>query len=77
MMELRKENKYHGEKRIRKRMKLNNILVKRVRKKKRTTVSDPQNEVKENILNREFKVDSRDTVWVGDITYIQTITGWC
>ncbi len=77
MMELRKQNKNYGEKRIRKRMKINNILVKRIRKKKRTTIADPANEVTENILNREFDVDSRDTVWVGDITYIQTVTGWC
>ncbi len=77
MMWLRKSNKNYGEKRISKRMKLNSIVVKRVRKKRCTTIADPRNEVTENILNREFKVASSNTVRVGDITYIQTVTGWC
>ncbi len=77
VQELRKENKYHGEKRIRKRMKALDIKVKRVRKQKRTTVADPAHEVTENILNREFTVQEPNSVWAGDITYIQTITGWC
>lgn len=29
-----------------------------------------------NLLNREFNVDKPNTVWAGDITYIQTQQGW-
>jgi len=29
-----------------------------------------------NTLNRQFAVDSPDQVWAGDITYIQTKSGW-
>lgn len=73
---LRKENRHHGEKRIRKRMKENNILVKRVRKSKRTTISDLSHEVAENLLNRNFEVSAPNECWAGDITYIQTVSGW-
>ncbi len=73
---LRKENRFHSEKRIRKRMKENDILVKRVRKSKRTTISDPAHEVAENLLKRNFEVSAPNICWVGDITYIQTISGW-
>jgi transposase InsO family protein len=29
-----------------------------------------------NTLNRQFEVDAPDRVWVGDITYIRTASGW-
>ena len=29
-----------------------------------------------NILNRDFEVPAKNTVWCGDITYIQTKEGW-
>jgi transposase InsO family protein len=29
-----------------------------------------------NLLNRQFKVDEPNQVWVGDITYIWTESGW-
>ncbi len=75
--ELRKDNMFHGEKRIRNRMKELGIQVKRVRKHKRTTVANPEHELTENILNRNFTVEESNTAWAGDITYIQTTTGWC
>jgi len=32
--------------------------------------------VADNTLDRQFEVDSPDTVWVTDITYIETHEGW-
>ncbi len=74
--QLREQGRFHGEKRIRKRMKLNFILVKRVRKFKHQK-STPNSEVASpNLLKREFNVDTPNKVWVGDITYIKTLKGW-
>ena len=48
-----------------------------VRKKyKVTTNSSHQYAVAENKLNREFKVEAKNQVWVSDITYISTKEGW-
>lgn len=41
-----------------------------------TTQADPQHEVAANELNRQFKTDKPNDVWVGDITYIRTDQGW-
>ena len=41
-----------------------------------TTDSEHTLPVAENLLNREFKVATPDTVWVQDITYIWTREGW-
>ena len=30
----------------------------------------------ENVLNQDFKVEKKNAVWVSDITYIKTNTGW-
>jgi len=49
------------------------------RKKKKyviTTDSKHQYHVPENLLNRNFKVDQINKVWVGDITYIQVNNIW-
>ncbi|MBK9717800.1 MAG: DDE-type integrase/transposase/recombinase [Saprospiraceae bacterium] len=49
------------------------------RKKKKyviTTDSKHQYHVPENLLNRNFKVDQINKVWVGDITYIQVNNNW-
>lgn len=40
----------------------------------------PQTEIESavapNLLKREFSVDTPNTVWTGDITYIRTLQGW-
>lgn len=41
-----------------------------------TTDSNHSNPVAENHLNRQFLVQSPDTVWTTDITYIWTKEGW-
>jgi transposase InsO family protein len=54
-----------------------NFLRSKVRKKFiRTTDSDHDYPTAGNILNGKFTVDKPDTVWVADITYIRTGSGW-
>jgi putative transposase len=49
----------------------------KIRKKyKATTDSNHDLPVAENILNRNFKAQSRNEKWVSDITYIWTDEGW-
>ena len=48
----------------------------RVQKKKRTTKSNEKHVKYDNILNRQFKQDTPNTVWCGDITYIPTNEGF-
>ena len=49
----------------------------KTRKKFKATTNSKHNEqISPNLLNRVFKVDKPNTVWVGDITYIWTSEGW-
>ena len=43
---------------------------------KRTTDSKHNNEVADNVLEREFTVDAPNKVWATDITYVRTWEGW-
>jgi len=43
---------------------------------KATTNSKHNEHISPNLLNRQFKVDKPNSVWVGDITYIATDEGW-
>lgn len=57
-------------------MREENLMVKTKRKFKVTTDSKHDKPIAPNLLNREFTVDTPDTVYVGDITYIPTREGW-
>jgi transposase InsO family protein len=43
---------------------------------KKTTNSNHQQPVSENILKQDFEVARQDQVWLSDITYIRTSEGW-
>ena len=55
-------------------MGLRSILTPKFRV--RTTDSNHKNHIAENLLDREFKVPEPNKVWVSDITYIRTKTGF-
>lgn len=54
----------------------NGIRPKRKRRHKITTDSNHSLRKSRNHLNRQFAVNTANTVWVSDITYIDTSEGW-
>lgn len=44
---------------------------------KRTTINPDFSNKLHNMLDRNFNPDRPNAVWVSDITYIWTITGFC
>ena len=52
------------------------LKVKKSKRYKVTTDSRHCYPVVPNILDRQFKVDTPNTVWTADITYIWTLEGW-
>lgn len=57
-------------------MKQQGLESKGKRKFKATTNSNHGRPVAPNLLDRAFRVEQPDTVYAGDITYIQTDEGW-
>lgn len=57
-------------------MKLAGVAAKQKKKFKATTDSKHNLPVAPNLLNRQFKVEAPDQVYVSDITYIWTAEGW-
>lgn len=65
-----------GRKRVARLMKEDNLVPKKARQFRRTTVAAPDHTKAPNLLGRKFTVDAPDTVWAGDITYLSTPKGW-
>ena len=61
---------------VQKLMHQHGIRPKRKRSFKKTTDSNHNLPVRRNHLKRQFVVDKPNTVWVSDITYIETREGW-
>lgn len=66
----------HGEKRVARLMRDNDIRAKQKRKFKVTTDSRHSHPVAPNLLERDFEAVAPNQKWVADITYIQTGEGW-
>lgn len=65
-----------GKNRVARIMKKAGIRSRTKKKFKATTNSQHNFPVAPNLLNQEFKVNTPDSVWAGDITYIHTNEGW-
>jgi len=65
-----------GRFRARSLMKKAGICVRQRKKFKKTTDSKHRFPIAPNIVSRNFQVDSPDTVWCSDITYLWTMEGW-
>jgi len=65
-----------GRDRARTLMRLAGVRVKQRKKFRVTTDSNHNLPVAPNFLDRQFNVSEPNRVWVSDITYIWTVTGW-
>jgi transposase InsO family protein len=73
---LEKEEIYLSEYKIRKIMRENGLYPETMRKYKPYRNGKVQGQFSQNILNRNFRTNSKNKIWVGDITYIKTNLGW-
>ena len=77
--ELRDDGVCVGKKRVARLMALNGLVGRCKRRFKKTTIADPNAEVKAiELICRNFGVGVReiDTAWCGDISYVRTWEGW-
>lgn len=74
--ELEKRGIVISRKKISRLMNEEGLVAKARRKTRATTNSKHGLPVAPNVLGRQFEVDSPNTVWVGDITYLATTEGW-
>ena len=65
-----------GKQRVQRLMQCHGIRAKGKRRFRITTDSNHDLPIAPNLVNREFAVSVPDTVWAGDITYIETAEGW-
>ena len=65
-----------GKHRVARLRQVDGIETKRRRRFKVTTRSKRSQVIASNVVNRCFKSEEPDRVWVGDVTYIATRTGW-
>jgi len=63
-------------KRVARIMRENSITGKAKPRRRRTTDSNHNLPVAENLLNRDFSPAAANQVWVSDLTYIRTWEGW-
>lgn len=74
--ELKDQGYEIGKYRAGKLMKKSGLIPKAKKKFKRTTDSDHNKPVAENILSQDFRAEAPDRKWVSDITYVWTHEGW-
>lgn len=74
--QLKQQEESCGRKRVERLMRSAGLKSRRSRRFKVTTRSVSTHEVAPNWLNRQFRAERPDQVWVGDITYIWTAEGW-
>ena len=74
--DLREWGENVSRRRIGRLMRKAGLVCKTVKKFKATTNSKHNESISPNLLNRNFKTEKPNQVWVGDITYIWTDMGW-
>jgi putative transposase len=75
-VDLHKQGQDCSVNRVARSMRRQGLQARRARKFIATTDSKHSHAVAENLLNREFHVEEPNTVWVSDITYLRSSTGW-
>jgi len=76
MHQLRKDGMTIGRYRVRRLMRLAGVNVRRKRKYKITTRSNHRYPISPDLIERNFRANKPNMVWVSDITYIKTVEGW-
>jgi putative transposase len=76
MRVMRKQGFNIGRSRVRRLMKAAELVPVWKHKFIRTTDSKHTGRIAPNLLNQDFKISKMNTVWVADITYIRTQSGW-
>ena len=74
--ELRARGWRVSRKRVERLMRDNGIQARRKRRFRNTTNSKHNRPVAPNVLDRKFDVETSNTTWAGDVTYIWTLQGW-
>lgn len=74
--ELNKEGIKISRTRVARIMKSAGLFARRRRKFVPTTDSKHDYPIAPNVLNRQFKADRENQVWVSDLTYVRTDAGW-
>ena len=75
-VDLREDGETCGRHRVSRLMREDGLFGKKARQFRTTTDSEHSDPVAENLLDQEFFVETPDTVWAGDITYLRTREGW-
>lgn len=73
--ELRESGLHVNRKRIERLMRQHAIAGRRLRKRHRTTIPDPDRQPVPDLLRRTFTAPAPNTVWIGDITYLPIAGG--
>lgn len=75
--EVRSHSLGYGARKVKKAMNLMNIKGKQDKKFRiSTTDSKHSKRIAPDLVQRKFKVETRDEVWVSDVTFIKCFTGW-
>jgi transposase InsO family protein len=74
--QLRRLGQRVGKKRVEARMRALGLCARRPKRFRVTTQADSAHTPAPNELDRQFDGWQPDRVWVGDITYVWTLTGW-
>ncbi|MFI2741088.1 IS3 family transposase, partial [Streptomyces sp. NPDC018711] len=74
--ELRARRRGINRKRVTRLMRINYIVGRHLRRKKRTTIADRTAPPVPDLVMRDFTADTLNTRWCGDITYIAVGTTW-
>lgn len=74
--ELRAAGEGCNHKRVERLMRLHGLQATSPRRFVRTTDSQHEQPVADNVLNQQFEAEAPNRVWTADITYIATAEGW-
>lgn len=74
--DLKEQGETIGRHRVARLMRENGVTARPLKRFRKTTDSNHDLPIAPNLLKRNFESDSLNKVWVGDITYIWTGSGW-